>query len=148
MAPKFVQFVRSVEGRLVGRWDAGPYHYFGARVGTETERADDKPIVWDVESVIPLTQQFCIRFSRELARAIRMGDLKRATEDEYAAWLKLEEKRETDAEQGRKVDAAQASPPPAAGAPAPAGTAAPPEPPPDPPPAADAPVETKSEKRK
>lgn len=151
MAPKFVKFVRCVEGRLVGRWDVGSAHYFGARLGSNAERADDKPIVWDTDVVTPLTQEFCVRFGRELARALRLGDLKSATEEEYSAWLKLEETRETEAEAERRAaEAAKVAKPAtevpsAAAEPAQAAAA----PPPDPPPAAEAPAEQpKAEKRK
>lgn len=136
MAPKFVAFVRSVEGRLVGRWDVGSAHYFGARLGSNDERAADQPIVWDTEQVIPLTQEFVVRFGRELGRALRLGDLLKATEPEYTAWLAIEAKRDETAEAERKTAKAPAEK--AVAPPAPASPA--PQPAPD--------AEPKAEKRK
>jgi hypothetical protein len=148
VAPQFVKFVRSVEGRLVGRWDAGPYHYFGARLGSNEERAEDKPIIWDTQQVIPLTQEFVIRFGRELGRALRHGDLKVASEAEYTAWLAVDERREAAADAKRKATAPAeaAAEPVVAAAPPEAAASAPPDQPPDPPTAPDA--EPKPEKRK
>src|SRR5689334_4165539 len=94
VAPEFVRFVSSVEGRLVSRWDANGSS-FGARVATSEERkAGVEPIVWDEACVIPLTAAFCARFDRELRNAIRNGDLLERSAEDHAAWLELEEQRE------------------------------------------------------
>jgi hypothetical protein len=135
--PQFVKFVRAVEGRLVSRWDVGPTQYFGARLGTPEERADGKAIIWDTDVVIPLMAPFVARFTRELTKAVRHGDLKVATEEEYRAWLEVEKARDDAATSERKrvaEDAAKAGASPADDTP-----------PTDGPPVA---ASTKSEKRK
>lgn len=94
--PKFVRYVSSVKGRLVSRWDSLSTH-IGARVTTPEQRsAGAEPVLWDEELVLPLTEQFCARFNKELRQAIRNGDLKERSEQDYTAWLKLAEKREAE----------------------------------------------------
>lgn len=93
---EFVRFVRSVEGRLVTRWDAPPA-CIGARIASAEERkAGAPPIVWDTQVVVPLTAQFCARYDRELRQAIVGGDLVECSRDDWGAWLKLEKQREAD----------------------------------------------------
>jgi hypothetical protein len=85
--PKFARFVSPVPGRLVSRWDV-PGSYLGARVTTTAERLDGAPpILWDEDAVIPLTEQFCARYGRELHNAFRHGDLEERTADDWTAWL-------------------------------------------------------------
>lgn len=93
MSLVFAAYVSSVEGRLVSRWDVGPWSYFGARVASAEERARGaEPIVWEPDRVIPLTAEFCARFERELRDALANGDLKQRSAEEYAAWLEAERK--------------------------------------------------------
>ena len=107
--PAFVRFVSSVEGRLVGRWDAQGAS-FGARVATRAEReAGAEPMQWDVECVVPLTAAFCAKYDRELRNAIRGGDLLERKRDDWEAWLKAEEAREV--EHVKRLEAAKAAEP-------------------------------------
>lgn len=134
-APLFVRFVSSVEGRLVSRWDANGSS-FGARVATAVERAEGaEPIVWDTECVVPLTAAFCARFDRELRNALKAGDLRERTREDWQAWLTADEARE----------AARVAPPPSA-APAPEEPAPAEEPAPEVTPAAEA--EPKPDRKK
>jgi hypothetical protein len=92
-APQFAAFVSSVEGRLMHRWDA-PQIPIGARVIPEREREADGPAVeWDTQKIIPLTVEFVRRFGLELREAIRNGDLRQRTAEEYARQLKSSEPR-------------------------------------------------------
>lgn len=109
MSLVFAAYVSSVEGRLVSRWDVGPWSYFGARVASAEERAKGaEPIVWEPERVIPLTAEFCQRFERELRDALANGDLRKRTAKEHEAWLKAEleadEKLHGKAEEPKKKD--------------------------------------------
>lgn len=125
-APEFSRFVSSVKGRLVSRWDA-PNSSFGARVATAEERAaGGESIVWDEECVVPLLASFCDRFDRELRNALRNGDLKERKREDYDAWLKRAEERETahqkslddaKAEKGAAPTPAETPPPEEAGKP-------------------------------
>lgn len=148
MEPQFVRFVRAVEGRLVSRWDVGPTHYFGARLGTPAERADGKSIIWNTEQVIPLTAEFVARFPRELAKAIRHGDLEEVKADAYAAWIEHEEKQDAEANPAPAVkpEATQPAAAPAAGSAPAQANATPDQPKPES--AAAAATEPKPEKRK
>lgn len=95
-ADPFVRFVSSVEGRLVARWDAQGSS-FGARVSTRAEReAGAEHIYWDTDCVVPLTAPFCAKYDRELRNAIRGGDLRERSREDWLAWLKLEEQRESE----------------------------------------------------
>jgi len=95
-APVFVRFVSSVEGRLVGRWDATGA-CFGARVATREEReAGAEPMQWDTECVVPLTAAFCAKYDRELRNAVRGGDLLERKREDWEAWLRIEEQREAE----------------------------------------------------
>lgn len=95
-APQFAIYVSSVKGRLVSRWDA-PSSCFGARITTADERAAGAdPIIWDEECVVPLLASFVARYDRELRNAFRNGDLLKRTAGDHAAWLRLEEQRESE----------------------------------------------------
>lgn len=110
--PKFVMFVRPVEGRAVHRWGSvNPDEMFGARRArpTRAEKAAGEPvIVWDTERVIPIDEVYARRFRGELARALRYGDLVQVDEAAYAAWLKLADQREAKAQAERRAQALEA----------------------------------------
>lgn len=111
-APKFVMYVRAVEGRAVHRWGSvNPDEMFGARrlrLTAAQKAAGEAPIVWDTERVVPIDEAYARRFRGELERAIRNGDLKREDEKAYAAWLKIAEKRlEAEAEERRQAEEAR-----------------------------------------
>jgi len=102
----FTRFVSSVEGRLVSRWDA-PGACFGARLATFEERkAGAAPFTWDTECVVPLMGAFCAKYDRELRNALRGGDLKECSREDYEQWLKTEAARE--AEHVARLNAAKA----------------------------------------
>lgn len=103
VAPNFVLFVRSVGGHLVSRPDRDGLTYFGARVSTFEEREKGaENIVWDTDQVIPLTDVFKATFPRELAEWLHSGALLKVDATAYEAWLKLEEKRDADAQAAKK----------------------------------------------
>jgi hypothetical protein len=82
--PKFTRFVRSVEGRAVARFDSGSptraCEFIGAtRMGRE--------IVWDTDKIVPLTEEYCRRYVRELNKAVRCGDLVETTREAYEQQL-------------------------------------------------------------
>jgi hypothetical protein len=110
-APKFVLFVRSVEGRAVHRWGSVNLdEMFGARRGrltAEQKAAGEPPILWDTERVIPIDEAYARRFRGELARAIRDGDLVQVDDKAFAAWLKIAAQHEATAEAERKLEAAK-----------------------------------------
>lgn len=80
LPPKFTRYVRSVEGRAVARFDSGSptraCEFIGAtRMGRE--------IVWDTDRIVPLTEEYCRRYVRELNKAVRFGDLIETTREAY-----------------------------------------------------------------
>jgi Zn-dependent peptidase ImmA (M78 family) len=83
MAPKFALYVRSVEGKAVAR--------YGTREMVGAVRVEPTKIVWDTEAVIPLSEEYVATYQRELRRHLTRGELKRATEAEYQAYLKAKE---------------------------------------------------------
>lgn len=106
-APQFVRFVSSVEGRLVGRWDA-PRTSFGARVTSLEERKHGaEPIVWDTEAVIPLQDAFVRKYDRELRGAIRRGDLLERKREDYNAYQRKLEEREAERTKAIEADKAR-----------------------------------------
>jgi hypothetical protein len=95
-APRFVLFVRSVEGRLVPRF--GGTGWIGARVHPVTEEQRlagvKRAIEWDTERVVPVTEVAYRIFRREYDKALRNGNLKKATESEFSRWLETQKARE------------------------------------------------------
>ncbi len=93
--PRFALFVRSVDGRLVSRF--GTTRYLGAqRTGvTEEDRRAGAPVVeWDIERVTPISEQEFRTYRKEFLKAIRNGDLKKATHADYLKWLQVQKARE------------------------------------------------------
>lgn len=87
MAPKFVRYVSSVEGRLVHRWDA-PDSLIGAKYVPEDAREPGDPaVVWDTAKILPLTDEYCRKYVIELRKSISRGDLIERTEADYLAQL-------------------------------------------------------------
>ena len=105
----FARYVSSVPERLVTRWD-NPLLYLGARrANAEELKAGSDPILWEPERVIPLTQDFCIKFSRELRKAIQAGDLIERTQKDFENWTRLEERIEEQREAERQQQAQAAA---------------------------------------
>lgn len=93
--PNFTLFVSSVEGRAVSRFGARSGTLIGARYTTEEEMAAGAgPIVWDTERVVPLLEDEHARYRREYASAIRCGDLRACTPEQWTAWRKHQAQRE------------------------------------------------------
>ncbi len=109
--PKFVMFIRAVEGRAVHRWGSvNPDEMFGARrvrLTAEQKAAGEAPILWDTERVVPIDEIYLRRFRGALERAIRHGDLERADEKAYRAWQRIAADREAKAEAARKAEVAR-----------------------------------------
>ncbi len=103
--PEYTSFVSSVEGRVVPRWDT-PGLFFGARIVQ-----GDPPVVWDTKRVVPLTQAFCDRYSRELSQAFEMGDLVERTREDFEAYeaARLEAREKRKAEREAAAAAAKAA---------------------------------------
>lgn len=78
--PKFTRFVRSVEGRAVARFDSGSRNRACELIGATRM---GREIVWDTNKIVPLTEEYCRRYVRELNTAIRRGDLIESTLAEY-----------------------------------------------------------------
>lgn len=85
MAPKFVKFVRSVEGHAVARYGSGSRTTANELIGAT--RVDVDRIEWDTERVTPLTEEYCAKYSRELRRSLKLGELVEVTEDDYLAYV-------------------------------------------------------------
>lgn len=85
MAPKFVKFVRSVEGHAVARYGSGSRSMANELIGAT--RVDVDRIEWDTERVTPLTEEYCAKYSRELRRSLKLGELVEVTEDDYLAYV-------------------------------------------------------------
>ena len=66
-------------------------------------------VEWYPDRVIPLTESYCREFKRELDRAIRAGDLKERTSEDYEAFLKAQQaaqkKREREAKKAAEAAA-------------------------------------------
>lgn len=107
--PVFVKFVRAVEGRAVALFGSGSDQRANALIGATRS---GKSIEWDAERVVPLTEGYYREFRKEVDRQIKHGDLVEATEEEWRAWLELEEEREIErallAEEEAKAAAADA----------------------------------------
>lgn len=56
--------------------------YFGAT------KVPDLGFTWDTERVYPLTALTCAQFANDLNQAVRDGDLKERTREEFAAYAK------------------------------------------------------------
>ncbi len=85
MAPKFAKFVRSVEGHAVARYGSGSRGMANELIGAR--RVDVDRIEWDTERVTPLTEEYCAKYSRELRRSLKLGELVEVTEDDYLAYV-------------------------------------------------------------
>jgi hypothetical protein len=91
-----VFFVSSVAGRLVSRPGA-PHAYIGARITTAEEMAAGSDrFAWDSEAVVPFSRVEFARYERELSGAVRRGDLVKRSAEDFTAWGKVQESRETE----------------------------------------------------
>jgi hypothetical protein len=91
-----VFFVSPVAGRLVSRPGA-PHAYVGARLTSAEERAAGaEPFVWDPAAVVPFSRVEFARYERELSGAVRRGDLVARKLEDFEAWTKVQETRETE----------------------------------------------------
>ncbi len=89
---RFAKFVSSVRGRVVSRMDTG--EFIGARrlQTTKAERQSGvASIEWEEERVVPLTHEYYTRFRRETDRAIKHGDLKERSAEDWLVWLKRQQ---------------------------------------------------------
>lgn len=106
--PAIATYIRSVEGRLVPRW--GTSQFFGARVTSDAERAKGaERIVWDTERVYAITVAFETAHPRELRQAMKNGDLKPSTKEEFDAWQVKRAKAEEAAAKAAKKAAEEAA---------------------------------------
>ena len=83
--PKFTRFFQSVEGRAVARFGSGSPGRACELIGAVR---DGNSIVWDTSKIVPLTEQYCQRYVRELNKAVRCGDLVETTKAAYEAQQK------------------------------------------------------------
>jgi hypothetical protein len=100
----FALFVSSVEGRLVSR-PGSPHAYLGAKVPGQ----EGGVIAWQPEVVIAVPEPDYLRYSREWDQLVRLGDLKKRTEAEFAAYSAALAKTEADrekklAEEAKKLE--------------------------------------------
>lgn len=97
--PEIAIYVRAVPGRAVHRFGSSdPYALIGATIVKDGAKLR---LEWDKERVVPVGAETYRRFYREYEKAIRSGDLKRATDKDFAEWVKIEAAREAKAEADR-----------------------------------------------
>jgi hypothetical protein len=82
--PKFGAFVRAVEGHCVPRY--GTAEYLGCSRGP-------KGFEWDTERVIPLLEDYCRKYTRELKQHIDAGELVACSSTEYMDYQEEQEIR-------------------------------------------------------
>jgi hypothetical protein len=82
MADPFVLFVRPVKGFAVPRY--GTAELLGATKIEPKRRVNDEAIVWDTDTIVPLTDDYRRRYVRELNRHLRKGELVECSREEWA----------------------------------------------------------------